>query len=78
VKRYCDKIDTINILDVNAGSHGRYFSTNFDPEIKPDSKYSFDGTVKSLEKKLAKSTATVIVSAANPMIALSPGNPAKV
>jgi saccharopine dehydrogenase-like NADP-dependent oxidoreductase len=33
VKRYFDKIDTIDILDVNAGSHGRYFSTNFDPEI---------------------------------------------
>ncbi len=32
-KRYFDKIDTIDILDVNAGSHGRYFSTNFDPEI---------------------------------------------
>ena len=47
-------------------------------EIKPDSKYSFDGTVKSLEKELAKSTATVTVSAANPMIALSPGKPAKV
>ncbi len=33
VKRYFDKIETIDILDVNAGSHGRYFSTNFDPEI---------------------------------------------
>ena len=33
VKRYFDKIDTIDILDVNAGSHGRYFATNFDPEI---------------------------------------------
>jgi saccharopine dehydrogenase-like NADP-dependent oxidoreductase len=32
-KRYFDKIDTIDILDVNAGSHGKYFSTNFDPEI---------------------------------------------
>ena len=28
-----DTIDTIDILDVNAGSHGRYFATNFDPEI---------------------------------------------
>jgi len=28
-----DKIDTIDILDVNAGSHGKYFATNFDPEI---------------------------------------------
>ncbi len=33
VKRYFDTVDTIDILDVNAGSHGRYFSTNFDPEI---------------------------------------------
>lgn len=33
VKRYFDKIDTIDIMDVNAGSHGKYFSTNFDPEI---------------------------------------------
>ena len=33
VKRYFDKIETIDILDVNAGRHGRYFATNFDPEI---------------------------------------------
>lgn len=33
VKRYFDTIDTIDILDVNAGSHGKYFATNFDPEI---------------------------------------------
>lgn len=32
-KLYFDSIDTIDILDVNAGSHGRYFATNFDPEI---------------------------------------------
>ena len=32
-KNYFDKIDTIDILDVNAGSHGKYFATNFDPEI---------------------------------------------
>ena len=25
--------DSIDILDVNAGSHGKYFATNFDPEI---------------------------------------------
>lgn len=30
---YFDSIDTIDILDVNAGSHGKYFATNFDPEI---------------------------------------------
>lgn len=32
-KNYFDKIETIDILDVNAGTHGRYFATNFDPEI---------------------------------------------
>jgi len=32
-KRYFDKIDTVDIMDVNAGCHGKYFSTNFDPEI---------------------------------------------
>lgn len=30
---YFDKVDSIDIIDVNAGSHGRYFATNFDPEI---------------------------------------------
>lgn len=30
---YFDRIDSIDIIDVNAGSHGRYFATNFDPEI---------------------------------------------
>jgi saccharopine dehydrogenase-like NADP-dependent oxidoreductase len=33
VKRYFDKLETIDILDVNAGRHGKYFATNFDPEI---------------------------------------------
>ncbi|HMO47823.1 MAG TPA: saccharopine dehydrogenase family protein [Rubrivivax sp.] len=28
-----DTVDSIDIIDVNAGSHGRYFATNFDPEI---------------------------------------------
>jgi len=32
-KRYFDTIDTIDIMDVNAGRHGKYFATNFDPEI---------------------------------------------
>lgn len=32
-KLHFDSIDTIDILDVNAGRHGRYFATNFDPEI---------------------------------------------
>ena len=28
-----DKINVIDIMDVNAGDHGKYFATNFDPEI---------------------------------------------
>ena len=28
-----DSIDSIDIMDVNDGNHGRFFSTNFDPEI---------------------------------------------
>lgn len=30
---FFDRIDAIDIIDTNAGSHGRYFATNFDPEI---------------------------------------------
>ncbi len=30
---YFDQVDSIDIIDINAGSHGRYFATNFDPEI---------------------------------------------
>jgi saccharopine dehydrogenase-like NADP-dependent oxidoreductase len=33
VKHHFDAIDTIDIMDVNAGSHGKFFATNFDPEI---------------------------------------------
>lgn len=32
-KHHFDRIETIDILDVNAGHHGMYFATNFDPEI---------------------------------------------
>ncbi len=46
-------------------------------EIKPGSKDSFDGTVRSLKQELAQSTATVTVSAANPMIAVAPRPAAK-
>lgn len=31
-KHLIDTVDTIDIMDVNAGDHGRYFATNFDPE----------------------------------------------
>lgn len=30
---YFDRIESIDIIDINAGDHGRYFATNFDPEI---------------------------------------------
>jgi saccharopine dehydrogenase-like NADP-dependent oxidoreductase len=32
-KHLIDDIDSIDIMDVNAGDHGKYFSTNFDPEV---------------------------------------------
>jgi saccharopine dehydrogenase-like NADP-dependent oxidoreductase len=30
---YLDKVTEVDIVDINAGSHGKYFATNFDPEI---------------------------------------------
>lgn len=33
VKEEFDKVESIDIIDINAGSHGRYFATNFDPEV---------------------------------------------
>jgi saccharopine dehydrogenase-like NADP-dependent oxidoreductase len=44
---YFDQIDSIDIIDVNAGSHGRYFATNFDPEINFR---EFTGTVWSWQE----------------------------
>jgi saccharopine dehydrogenase-like NADP-dependent oxidoreductase len=44
---YFDRIDSIDIIDVNAGSHGRYFATNFDPEINFR---EFTGTVWSWQE----------------------------
>ncbi|WP_408593118.1 saccharopine dehydrogenase NADP-binding domain-containing protein [Paracoccus marcusii] len=44
---YFDKIDSIDIVDINAGSHGRWFATNFDPEINFR---EFTGTVYSWQK----------------------------
>ncbi|MBY5775478.1 saccharopine dehydrogenase family protein [Rhizobium leguminosarum] len=31
--QYFDKVTDVDIVDINAGSHGKYFATNFDPEI---------------------------------------------
>lgn len=39
-----DTIESIDIVDINAGSHGKWFSTNFDPEINFR---EFTGTVYS-------------------------------
>lgn len=39
-----DSVTAIDIVDINAGSHGRYFATNFDPEINFR---EFTGTVYS-------------------------------
>jgi len=33
MKHYFDEIHTVDIMDCNAGSHGRAFATNFNPEI---------------------------------------------
>jgi len=33
IKHHFDAIDTVDMMDVNAGDHGKYFATNFDPEI---------------------------------------------
>lgn len=51
VKHHFDKIDTIDILDVNAGDHGKFFATNFNPEtnlteILEDAGYWEDGEYK--------------------------------
>ncbi len=42
-----DTITSIDIVDINAGSHGRWFATNFDPEINFR---EFTGTVWSWQK----------------------------
>lgn len=41
---FLDTIESIDIVDINAGSHGKYFATNFDPEINFR---EFTGTVWS-------------------------------
>lgn len=45
---YFDRIDSIDIVDINAGSHGRWFATNFDPEINFR---EFTGTVYSWQDR---------------------------
>lgn len=43
-EEFLDEITSIDIVDINAGSHGKYFATNFDPEINFR---EFTGTVYS-------------------------------
>ncbi len=52
-KHLFDEIDSIDVLDVNAGNHGRKFATNFDPEtnlleIQGDSFYWENGQWKQV------------------------------
>ena len=42
-----DEVKAIDIVDINAGDHGKYFSTNFDPEINFR---EFTGTVYAWQK----------------------------
>ena len=44
IDEYMDEVRSIDIVDINAGSHGKYFATNFDPEINFR---EFTGTVYS-------------------------------
>lgn len=46
-EEFLDTITSIDIVDINAGSHGRWFATNFDPEINFR---EFTGTVYSWQK----------------------------
>lgn len=52
-KHYFDSIDTIDIIDINGGDHGKYFATNFDPdtnlrEIMEDVIYWEDGAFRTI------------------------------
>lgn len=44
---FLDTIESIDIVDINAGSHGKWFATNFDPEINFR---EFTGTVYSWQE----------------------------
>ena len=45
--RFLDTIESVDIVDINAGGHGRYFATNFDPEVNFR---EFTGTVYSWQQ----------------------------
>ncbi|KPQ06299.1 MAG: carboxynorspermidine dehydrogenase [Rhodobacteraceae bacterium HLUCCA12] len=44
IDEFVPEVESIDIVDINAGAHGRWFSTNFDPEINFR---EFTGTVYS-------------------------------
>jgi len=44
IDEFVPQVESIDIVDINAGAHGRWFSTNFDPEINFR---EFTGTVYS-------------------------------
>ncbi|MBK1857230.1 saccharopine dehydrogenase family protein [Cerasicoccus arenae] len=53
-KHYFDEIETIDILDANAGNHGYHFATNFNPEINireitQNGRYWEEGQWKEIE-----------------------------
>ncbi len=52
-KHLLDRIDSIDIIDVNGGDHGRYFATNFDAdtnlrEIREDAIFWQDGEFRTI------------------------------
>ena len=60
-KHHLDTIETIDIIDVNGGSHGRYFATNFAPdtnlrEVREDVVYWEDGGFRTIPHHSRKMT----------------------
>ncbi|MBU2865373.1 saccharopine dehydrogenase family protein [Pacificibacter marinus] len=47
IDEFMDEVTSIDIVDINAGDHGKYFATNFDPEINFR---EFTGTVYSWQQ----------------------------
>lgn len=54
IDHHVPQVESIDIIDINAGSHGRWFSTNFDPEINFR---EFTGTVYSWQNGAWQSNA---------------------
>ncbi len=60
-KHHLDSIESIDIIDVNGGSHGRYFATNFAPdtnlrEVREDVVYWEDGGFRTIPHHSRKMT----------------------